>query len=228
MCHRVLLLGMVLLVAASAVQAQVDTTECAPIPPRKLSMGIDVGAIHTIPHIAKSDWAAGTINYNDSLQDIKGLGRTGVHFGLSARYKLDSSWAVRAGMILQSTRFQLNYQRSDTATDSIALRANYLAMPIHLEWRPMHRMRHPVSLVLGGRLGYNTTNNFWRGNVDGWLSAGIGWDLRRRPESGGAIIRPEIRYAFGLNDIFRVKTGVYTATVERLTLNGLVFTLYVR
>ena len=229
---RSMMIWGMLLATSLALRAQddvpVDTSQYDPIPLPRMSATLVLGGFHSLPQLTKSDWAAGPIDYTDSLIDITHRGRSALNFGVVLRYRFDSAWSLRGGLVSRKVQFDLNYQRSDTLTDSVNLVANYVAVPLHAVWHPFPQMQHPIGITAGTTVGYNYTIRGQRGTIDWWLDAGIGWDIHTRRDPGGIIIRPEVRYSIGMNDLFRVKTGTYTATVERLSMNGLVFALYIR
>ncbi len=171
------------------------------------------------------------------LDQIEVVPRWGMSFAMISNFNIKDYLALRIipGISLEQRDFNYFFEDAVEPFDSIApvvrkIEAAYFNIPVLLQWRTKYWERHRLYVLTGAQLGFNLQsdkkvvddNNRLKINTqDASLVVGIGWNLY-----GDRLkLSPEIRYSFGLSNIYQPTNTTHAVAISNLYSQVLTFSV---
>lgn len=162
------------------------------------------------------------------LDQIEVIPRWGLSFGMISHFNLHDNIALRIvpTISLEQRDFNFFFEDGTEPIDSVApvlrkVEAAYFNVPVLVQWRSKYWQRTRMYVLTGGQIGWNLQsnkkviddNNLLKINTqDLSLVVGFGWNLY-----GDRLkLSPEIRYSFGLFNIFEPEHTTHAGAIGEL------------
>lgn len=171
------------------------------------------------------------------LDGIEVIPRWGMSFGMITNFNLKDYAALRIvpGISLEQRDFNYNFIDAVEPVDSVApinrrIEAAYFNLPVMMQWRTKYWERQRLYVLTGAQIGFNLQsdkkvlddpNRLKINTQDMSLVIGLGWNLY-----GDRLkLSPEIRYSFGLFDIYEPTNTTHAEAISLLYSQVLTFSI---
>lgn len=171
------------------------------------------------------------------LRQIEVLPRWGMSFGMIANFNLKDYAALRIvpGISLEQRDFNYFFEDAVAPVDTVGpinrkIEAAYFNLPVMMQWRTKYWNRSRLYVLTGAQIGFNLQsdkkvlddpNRLKINTEDISLVLGIGWNLY-----GDRLkLSPEIRYSFGLFDIYQPLNTTHATAISHLYSQVLTFSI---
>lgn len=171
------------------------------------------------------------------LDGIEVIPRWGMSFGMITNFNLKDYAALRIvpGISLEQRDFNYNFIDAVEPVDSVApinrrIEAAYFNLPVMMQWRTKYWERQRLYVLTGAQIGLNLQsdkqvlddpNRLKINTQDMSLVIGLGWNLY-----GDRLkLSPEIRYSFGLFDIYEPTNTTHAEAISLLYSQVLTFSI---
>lgn len=171
------------------------------------------------------------------LREIDVIPRWGMSFGMITNFNLKDYAALRIvpGISLEQRDFSFYFEDSSEPLDTVdavnrRIESAYFNLPVMMQWRTKYWNRSRLYVLTGAQIGFNLQsdkkvlddpNRLKINTEDISLVVGIGWNLY-----GDRLkLSPEIRYSFGLFDIYQPLHTTHSTAISHLYSQVLTFSI---
>lgn len=139
---------------------------------------------------------------------------TGPGGGVFLRWNIVGGWALQPALGLSTLRHRVFFQ----GAPPVDYRFTSLDLPLHIVWtNNSDRFLIRPSVVLGGRLGVNLARQTARDQLvllQEWVAIDLGIGIEIHTKR--LIIRPEVLYAYGMNNLHDYTNTSYDPLIGRI------------